>query len=71
MKTKTFDCVEMKRASQIKIREKVRGMTRQEEVDFFRSGADEFEQRIRSARENRTRKNKAERRSRQPGTKDH
>ena len=50
MKTKTFDCVEMKRAAQEKIRQAVQGMTLEEEVEFFRAGAEEFEKRLQDAR---------------------
>ena len=57
MKTKSFDCVEMKRAAQKKIREKVRGMTRDQEIAFFRAGAEEFERRIRAAKEARAPRN--------------
>jgi len=48
---KKFDCVEMKHASQERIRASVRGMTREEEVAFFREGAAEFQKRIEAARE--------------------
>jgi hypothetical protein len=51
MKTKTFDCVEMKRVAQEKIRDAVKGMTAEEEIRYFREGADAFEQRIRQARD--------------------
>ena len=51
MKTKTFDCVEMKRVTQEKIRNDVKGMTAEEEIRYFREGADAFEQRIRQARD--------------------
>ena len=49
MKTKAFDCVEMKRAAQEKIRAQVQGMTREEEIRFFRAGAEGFEQRIQAS----------------------
>ena len=51
MKTKKFDCIRMKRAAQQKIRAAVSGMNRQEEIDFFRAGAQDLEQRIRTAKE--------------------
>jgi hypothetical protein len=51
MKTKTFDCVEMKRAAQRQIRQAVAGMSPEEEIRYFRSGAEQFERRIREARE--------------------
>ena len=49
-KTKTFDCIAMKREAQEAIRAQVRGMTIEEEVAFFRSGADEFQRRIDDAK---------------------
>ena len=45
-KTKTFDCIAMKRKAQEAIRAQVRGMTPGEEVAFFREGAEEFQRRI-------------------------
>lgn len=51
MKTKSFDCVRMKREAQMKIREAVRGLSPDEELAYFRAGADEFEQRIEQAKE--------------------
>ncbi len=51
MKTKTFDCVKMKWAAQEKIRAAVSGMDRKAEIEFFRAGADEFDQRMLAARE--------------------
>ncbi|MGB2985473.1 MAG: hypothetical protein WBE26_06275 [Phycisphaerae bacterium] len=51
MKTKTFDCIQMKRAAQEKIRAAVSGMDRKAEIAFFRAGADEFERRINAAKE--------------------
>ncbi len=51
MKTKTFDCIQMKRAAQQKIRAAVAGLNRQQEIEFFRAGADEFERRILAAKE--------------------
>ena len=49
-KGKTSDCVAMKHAAQDKIRRKVKDMTREEEVAFFRSGSEEFQRRLRSAK---------------------
>ncbi len=46
---KTFDCIEMKREAQKKIRAAVRGMTPEEEIAFFREGAEEFEDEIKQA----------------------
>jgi hypothetical protein len=50
MKTKTFDCVEMKRGAQRKIRAALAGRDRNAEIEFFRAGADEFERRIQAAK---------------------
>jgi hypothetical protein len=55
MKNKTIDCIQMKRDAQEKIRAAVAGRDRKAEIEFFRAGADEFEQRIRAARESLTR----------------
>ena len=52
MKKKTFDCIEMKRASQEKIYSQIKDMTREEQVAFFRKGAEEFERRKNSAKRN-------------------
>ena len=46
MKTKSFDCIQMKRAAQEKIRAAVFGMDRKAEIEFFRTGADKLERRI-------------------------
>lgn len=51
MKNKSFDCVQMKRRAQEQIRAAVAGKDHQAEIDFFREGAEEFEQRIRAAKE--------------------
>jgi len=50
MKTKTFDCVEMKRAAQRRIREAVKEMTPAQEIEFFQEGRTEFERQIEAAR---------------------
>lgn len=50
-KIKTFDCIAMKRKAQEAIRDQVRGMTLEEEIAFFREGAEEFEQRIAAAKQ--------------------
>ena len=52
-KTKTFDCIAMKRKSQEAIRAQVRGMTREEEAAFFREGREEFERRVQAAKQHR------------------
>ena len=50
-KTKTFDCVRMKHEAQRKIRAELAGRSREDEIAFFRQGAEEFEIRARRARE--------------------
>ncbi|MCG3130810.1 MAG: hypothetical protein FLDDKLPJ_01583 [Phycisphaerae bacterium] len=51
MKTKTFDCVDMKRKAQEEIRRRVRGMTPQEEIEFFQEGSARFLEALRRAKE--------------------
>ncbi len=54
MKTKTFDCVEIKHRAAEKIREQVRGMTRDEERTFWERGTEELllrQQALRNSRE--------------------
>ncbi len=41
MKTKTFDCVEMKHQAQERIRAETEGMTREEELAYWRQSAAE------------------------------
>jgi hypothetical protein len=53
---KNFDCVEMKRRAQARIREALRGRTRAEEIEFFRRGAEEFQRRLDAARAKARRK---------------
>ncbi|MFQ5424844.1 MAG: hypothetical protein ACE5F9_12795 [Phycisphaerae bacterium] len=50
MKTKTFDCVKMKHAAQEMIRAALAGLSREEEIAYFRAGAEEFEERAAAAR---------------------
>ena len=50
MKTKTHDCIKMKRAAQEKIRAAVAGLDHKGEIEYFRAGAEEFEQRVRAAK---------------------
>ena len=54
MKTKKkFDCVEMKHRAQKRLREELAGRSRQEEIAFFRKGAEDVERRIASAKAGR------------------
>ncbi|OWY71601.1 hypothetical protein B7486_07910 [cyanobacterium TDX16] len=48
--TKRFDCVEMKRRAQEQIRKDLEGKSREEEIEYFRRGSDEFKRRIDDAR---------------------
>ena len=50
---KTVDCVEMKHRAQERLREELAGKSREEEIAFFRRGAEEFERRIASAKAGR------------------
>ena len=50
MKAKTPDCIRMKREAQRRIREAVAGLSREEEIAFFRAGAEEFVRRIEAAK---------------------
>jgi len=60
-KTKTFDCIAMKRKSQKAIRDQVRDMTRQQEVAFFREGAEAFDEQVRLAKERQAASSKGSR----------
>ena len=60
MKTKTFDCIQMKRAAQEKIRAAVAGLDREAEIAFFRAGATEFEKRIQARKESLGRSERAD-----------
>ncbi|NLF07371.1 MAG: hypothetical protein GX594_05250 [Pirellulaceae bacterium] len=59
-KTKTFDCIAMKRKAQEAIRAQVRGMTREEEAAFFCEGREEFEKRIQAAKRQRCKRASSE-----------
>ena len=43
MKTKTFDCVEMKRRGAELLRARLAGMTLEQEIEFWRQRSEEFE----------------------------
>ncbi len=51
--TKKFDCVEMKRQAQRKIREALRGKTREEELAYFRARGEALQKRIDAAKAGR------------------
>jgi hypothetical protein len=55
-KTTKFDCVEMKRRAQRRIRERLKGATREQEITFYRSGAAQFGQELERARSDSSRK---------------
>ena len=50
MKAKTFDCIEMKRVGQRKIRAVLAGQDQKAEIEFCRAGAEEVERRIQAAK---------------------
>ena len=45
MKTKIFDCVEMKRQGAEKVQQELAEMTREEEIAFWQNGTEELRQR--------------------------
>jgi hypothetical protein len=52
MKTKTFDCVEMKRRGAELVQERLAGMTPEQELEFWRQQTEELrreQQRVRTA----------------------
>ncbi len=51
MNEKTFDCVEMKRKAQEEIYKEIEGLSRQEQVEYFRRADQEFWKDIESRRE--------------------
>ena len=50
MKMKTFDCVEMKRLGARRVYERIRNMTPQEELAYWRRRTAALDRRIRSAK---------------------
>jgi len=51
MKTKTFDCVEMKRQGSRRIYERIKDMTSQEELAYWRERTSVLDKRLKAARE--------------------
>ena len=49
-KTKRFDCVEMKRRGAEKIMQEIQGMTREEELQYWRRGTEELRRLQRSTK---------------------
>jgi len=43
MKTKTFDCVEMKRQGSLRIHERLKHMTVEQQIEYWRQRSEEFE----------------------------
>lgn len=44
MKTKTFDCVEMKRRGSELVRQRLAGMTLEQEIEYWRQRSEQFQQ---------------------------
>lgn len=53
---KDFDCVEMKRKIQEEIYEEIKDMTIEEEIEYFRKGAEQFEAEIKRLRKQKAQK---------------
>ena len=53
MKTKLFDCVEMKRKGAEALKEKLEGMTLEEEVIYWQSRLNELRERQKTLRDER------------------
>jgi hypothetical protein len=53
---KKLDCVEMKRKAQERIAKQTRGMSREEELEYFNKGAAKFWQEIEALRNRKRRK---------------
>ena len=59
MKAKTFDCVEMMHGAAEKIRKQISGMTKEQELAFWRELSKSFKQRQKTAvRHTQSRRNK-------------
>ena len=56
MKTKTFDCVEMKREGARRVYEKTRDMTEAQEIAFWRERSEALRRRQREITRSRTRR---------------
>jgi hypothetical protein len=44
MKTKTFDCVEMKRKGALRVHESLKGMTVEQQIEYWRQRSEQFQQ---------------------------
>lgn len=49
-KTKTFDCVEMKRRAAAMIYEKLKGMSQEQQIEYWRRGTEELREEQAEAR---------------------
>jgi hypothetical protein len=58
MKTKTFDCVEMKHRGSLEVYETVKSMTVEQEMNYWRDKTDELRARLDAQRRKRTPKNR-------------
>ena len=56
MATKQFDCIEMKRKGAEAVRAKIAGMTREQELAFWRERTEKLRQRREAAKAERERK---------------
>jgi hypothetical protein len=43
MKTKTFDCVEMKRQGALRVHEKLKDMTIEQQIEYWRQRSEQFQ----------------------------
>lgn len=43
MKTKTFDCVEMKRQATLRVHERLKDMTVAQQIEYWRQRSEEFQ----------------------------
>ena len=53
MKTKTFDCVEMKRRAALRIHEELKDLTLEQKIDYWKRRSEEMRERQRRRREQR------------------
>ena len=56
MKTKTFDCVEMKRRGALRLHERLKDMTVEQQIEYWRRRNEEFLRKERSPQRARYRK---------------
>jgi len=51
MKTKTFDCVEMKRRGALRVHERLKDMTLEQQIEYWRGRSEEFRREQEAARQ--------------------